>query len=83
MELANGYHELTDAAEQARRLQADQQNRAALELPQRPLETRLVDALAAGLPDCAGVALGVDRLVMLALQTHSIRDVIAFPYDLA
>jgi lysyl-tRNA synthetase class 2 len=83
MELANGYHELTDAAEQARRLQADQQNRAALELPQRPLDTRLVDALAAGLPDCAGVALGVDRLVMLALQTTSINDVIAFPFDLA
>ncbi|WP_020682852.1 EF-P lysine aminoacylase EpmA [Marinobacterium rhizophilum] len=83
MELANGYHELTDATEQARRLQADQQNRAALELPQRPLEQRLVGALAAGLPDCAGVALGVDRLVMLALQTTSINDVIAFPFDLA
>lgn len=83
MELANGYHELTDATEQARRLQADQQSRAALELPQRPLEARLVGALAAGLPDCAGVALGVDRLVMLALQTTSINDVIAFPFDLA
>jgi lysyl-tRNA synthetase class 2 len=83
MELANGYHELTDAAEQARRLEADQAGRAALGLPQRPLEDRLVSALQQGLPDCAGVALGVDRLVMLALQTHSIRDVIAFPYDLA
>ncbi len=83
MELANGYHELTDAAEQARRLQADQCSRAQIGLPQRPLEDRLVEALAQGLPDCAGVALGVDRLVMLALQTASIRDVIAFPFDLA
>ncbi|UTW10325.1 EF-P lysine aminoacylase EpmA [Marinobacterium rhizophilum] len=80
MELANGYHELTDAAEQARRLQADQRSRATLDLPQRPLEDRLVDALAQGLPDCAGVALGVDRLVMLALGTTSINDVIAFPF---
>ncbi|MFC6670063.1 EF-P lysine aminoacylase EpmA [Marinobacterium aestuariivivens] len=83
MEVANGYHELTDACEQARRLQADQRSRGGLGLPQRPLEKRLVGALEAGLPDCAGVALGVDRLVMLALGTRSIRDVIAFPFDLA
>ncbi len=79
MELANGYHELTQAAEQARRLSQDQQQRAAQGLPQRPLEMRLVSALESGLPDCAGVALGVDRLVMLALATRSIADVIAFP----
>ncbi len=83
MELANGYHELTDATEQARRFEADQRSRAALALPQRPTEGRLVDALAQGMPDCAGVALGVDRLVMLALGTTSIRDVIAFAYDRA
>ncbi|NVK42245.1 MAG: EF-P lysine aminoacylase GenX [Oceanospirillaceae bacterium] len=83
MEIANGYHELTDAAEQGRRLEADQHSRAGLGLPQRPLETRLVAALDQGMPDCAGVALGVDRLVMLALGTRSIRDVIAFPFDLA
>ena len=83
MELANGYHELTDATEQARRLAADQQSRGSLGLPQRPIEARLVAALAQGLPDCAGVALGVDRLVMLALGTASISDVIAFAFDRA
>jgi len=83
IELANGYHELTDAAEQARRLEADRQQRSMLGLPQRPLEQRLVGALEAGLPDCAGVALGVDRLVMLALNTESIGDVIAFPFSIA
>jgi lysyl-tRNA synthetase-like protein GenX len=78
VELANGYHELTDAAEQARRLDADQRQRAALGLPQRPLERRLVSALRAGLPDCAGVALGVDRLVMLALGAEGLDQVISF-----
>lgn len=80
MELANGYHELTDAAEQARRLQADQQMRTQLGLPNRPLEQRLVGALQAGLPDCAGVALGVDRLVMLALNAPHIEQVIPFTF---
>jgi len=83
IELANGYHELTDAAEQARRLQADQQQRATLGLPQRPLEQRLVQALETGLPDCAGVALGVDRLVMLALGTDNLKEVISFTLDIA
>ena len=83
VELANGYHELTDAAEQARRLQADQQQRAALGLPQRPLEQRLVDALEAGLPECAGVALGVDRLVMLALGVDSLDQVVSFMHERA
>lgn len=83
IELANGYHELTDAAEQARRLQADQQQRAALGLPQRPLEQRLVQALEAGLPDCAGVALGVDRLVMLALGADGLDQVVSFMHERA
>ncbi len=81
MELANGYHELTDAEEQKQRLLKDQQTRAQLGLPQRPLEVRLVSALEAGMPDCAGVALGVDRLVMLALGAEAIQDVIAFPVE--
>lgn len=80
MELANGYHELTDASEQQRRLLADQAERAALGLPQRPLDHRLVSALRAGLPDCAGVALGVDRLVMLALGCERIDQVIPFSF---
>jgi lysyl-tRNA synthetase class 2 len=80
IELANGYHELTDPDEQQRRLGADQQTRQLLSLPQRPLEQRLVAALAFGLPECAGVALGVDRLVMLALQATHIEEVIPFTF---
>jgi len=78
MELANGYHELTDAQEQARRFEADQAYRAAHGLPQRPLDMRVVGALQTGLPDCAGVALGVDRLVMLALGAEALSQVLAF-----
>lgn len=79
MELANGYFELTDAAEQARRFAADQQLREAYRRPPLPTDQRLIAALQQGLPECAGVALGVDRLVMLALDAHSIDEVIAFP----
>ena len=83
VELANGYHELTDASEQSKRLEADQAQRKQLNLPQRPLEKRLVSALEQGLPDCAGVALGVDRLVMLALSKSSISDVLPFDFSRA
>ncbi|WP_151704076.1 EF-P lysine aminoacylase EpmA [Nitrincola alkalilacustris] len=83
LELANGYYELTDAAEQARRLAADQQQRERLQLPQRPTEQRLVAALQQGLPECAGVALGVDRLVMLALGASDIAQVIPFAFNRA
>ena len=79
MELANGYFELTDAGEQARRFAADQQLREAYQRPPLPIDQRLIAALQQGLPECAGVALGVDRLVMLALDAHSIDEVIAFP----
>lgn len=78
VELANGYHELTDADEQEKRLLADHKQREQLNLPLRPLENRLVGALTSGMPDCAGVALGVDRLLMLMLGSTDIRDVISF-----
>jgi lysyl-tRNA synthetase class 2 len=80
MELANGYHELTDAKEQKRRLEADLNQRKALGLPERPFEHRLVAALESGMPECAGVALGVDRLVMLALNANHIAEVIPFVF---
>ncbi|SEG61212.1 EF-P lysine aminoacylase EpmA [Marinobacterium lutimaris] len=83
IELANGYQELTDAPEQARRLELDQQKRNALGLPERPLEHRLVSALEAGMPDCAGVALGFDRLAMLALNAARIDEVIPFSFERA
>lgn len=79
IELANGYYELTDAAEQSRRFSSDQHQREALGRTALPVDDRLVGALLHGLPDCAGVALGVDRLVMLALAARSIDEVLAFP----
>jgi len=78
-ELANGFHELADAAEQQRRFEQQLQQRANLGLPEVPMDARLLAALAAGLPDCAGVAFGFDRLVMVAAGARSIKEVIAFP----
>lgn len=83
IELANGFHELTDAGEQRQRFEQDNRKRAARGLPEQPIDTWLLEALEAGLPDCSGVALGVDRLVMLALDAESLADVIAFPVDRA
>jgi lysyl-tRNA synthetase class 2 len=83
LELANGFHELADPVEQRRRFEADLAERRRRGLPDVPVDERLLAALAAGLPDCAGVALGVDRLVMLKVGTRDIADVIAFPIDRA
>lgn len=80
MELANGYWELTDNQEQARRFQADLVRRHELGLPAYPEDQRLLQALAAGLPDTAGVALGVDRLLMLVNGAESLEEVLAFPF---
>ena len=83
IELANGFHELTDAHEQRLRFEQDNRKRAARGLPQQPIDNNLLAALEAGLPDCSGVALGVDRVVMLALGAESIGEVIAFTVDRA
>ncbi|MBZ2190270.1 EF-P lysine aminoacylase GenX [Alcanivorax sp. JB21] len=83
MELANGYHELTDASEQAQRFQSDQLRRQDAGLPAMAADPRLLAALTAGLPDCAGVAVGLDRLLMCQLGAPRIRDVLAFPGDIA
>jgi len=83
VELANGFHELADAAEQARRFEGDNARRRASGLPEMPVDEHLLAALAAGLPDCCGVALGVDRLVMLATGATHIDEVIAFPLERA
>ena len=83
LELANGYHELTDAAEQRRRFEADLELRRRRGEPEVPLDERLLAALDEGFPECAGVSVGVDRLVMLAAKAPSIREVIAFPLDRA
>jgi lysyl-tRNA synthetase class 2 len=83
VELANGYHELTNTAEQRLRFAADQQSRAARGLPTFSLDAHLLAALDAGLPDCAGVALGFDRVLMLALGAATIDEVLAFPVERA
>ena len=83
VELANGFHELTDAAEQRRRFEADQRERERSGLPGLEIDARLLAALEAGLPDCAGVALGFDRLVMLATGAAHIDAVLAFADDRA
>ncbi|BBM00949.1 EF-P lysine aminoacylase EpmA [Microbulbifer sp. GL-2] len=83
LELANGYWELTDSTEQLRRFEADLTYRQNHQRCTYPFEERLVSALQAGMPECAGVALGVDRLLMLAGGHRSIQDVIAFPMERA
>jgi lysyl-tRNA synthetase class 2 len=83
IELANGYFELTDAGEQEKRFQGEQSMRLALGVEQIEVDIYLLAAMNEGLPSCAGVALGVDRLVMLALQMKNIADVMAFPSDRA
>lgn len=83
MELANGFRELTDAAEQRARFNADLATRAALDLPVVPMDEALLAALAAGLPDTSGVALGLDRLLMLAVSATHIDEVLAFPVERA
>ena len=83
MELANGFYELADAAEQARRFEADRAARAAAGTDCPPVDGRLLAALAAGLPDCAGVAVGFDRVVMCAAGCGDIRDVLSFDFERA
>lgn len=83
LELANGFHELSDANEQRKRFEKDLQKRRAEGIAEVPIDENLLAALEHGFPDCAGVALGVDRLIMLALQKSHIEEVIAFPIDRA
>lgn len=83
MELANGFHELQDAAEQRGRFRAELEARRDAGLADVPVDERFLTALEHGLPDCAGVALGVDRLVMLATGAAAITEVLAFGWERA
>jgi lysyl-tRNA synthetase class 2 len=83
MELANGYHELLDAGELRRRNQIANRARQSDGKPPLPEESRLLAAMHHGLPPCTGVALGFDRVVMLACGAKSIEEVIAFPVERA
>lgn len=80
VELANGFHELVDALEQRRRFEEDIAQRRELGLTQNPLDEAFLAALSSGMPPSAGVALGVDRLVMLACGVDSIEKVISFDF---
>jgi len=83
LELANGYHELADAAEQRQRFQLDRELRLRRGQPELPGDQRLLAALEAGLPDCSGVAVGLDRILMLRSGAQSIEQVLAFPLSRA
>ena len=79
-ELANGYHELTDAAEQRARFERDNARRRARGQAAVPIDESLLAALAAGLPACAGVALGVERLLMCLSGSDDLRALLAFDF---
>lgn len=83
VELANGFHELADVQEQRRRFEADLMRRQKEELDAVPMDENLLAALESGLPDCCGVALGVDRLLMLSAGAGHIDEVLAFPLERA
>lgn len=80
LELANGYHELLDAAEQRRRFERDHALRLGRGDVLPPIDEALLDALAAGMPACSGVALGMDRLLMSMLGTGRIADVLGYDF---
>lgn len=83
LELCNGYWELTDAAEQRARFESDNLSRRRAGRPEMPVDQALLAAMDAGVPDCAGVALGLDRLLMLKLGVKDIAQVLAFPSERA
>ena len=83
LEIANGFHELQDAGEQLSRFQADNDKRKAVSSPEMPPDMHLIEALEYGLPDCAGVALGIDRLLMVYYGNSRIQEVLAFGHDRA
>ena len=79
-EVANGYHELNDAAEQRARFERDNAKRRERGVPEVPMDERLL-AVLDDMPACAGVALGIERLLMVLADTHAIGDVLAFPFS--
>lgn len=83
IELANGFHELTDAKLQKKRFQEDLAKRKALGLDEPAIDNHFLKALEKGLPSCSGVALGIDRLVALALNKASISDILSFDFSRA
>ncbi|RUO73775.1 elongation factor P--(R)-beta-lysine ligase [Idiomarina seosinensis] len=81
VELANGYKELTDATAQQQRFEHDNRRRQEQGKPVKQLDFALIEALKHGLPDCSGVALGFDRLLMIALGAKHIKEVLPFSIE--
>lgn len=81
LELANGYAELTDPVEQQRRFNLDEQQRALAGLPEIPWDQKFLKAMEAGMPECSGVALGLDRLLMRILGKQGLSDCLNFSWD--
>lgn len=83
IELANGFQELTDAQIQRERFERDLLVRQKKGLANVPIDENMLDALVDGLPDCSGVALGIDRLCMIIMGVSDINQVITFPFERA
>lgn len=83
IELANGFHELDNPHEQLKRFESDNAKRIEMGISPQPIDHHLIAALESGLPECAGVALGIDRLIMLAIGCDHIDQVTAFPFPIA
>lgn len=83
IELVNGFNELTDASEQVARFEQDNAKRKQQGLAVKPIDGNFIAALNHGLPQCSGIALGIDRLVMLALDTQEISEVQSFSIERA
>jgi elongation factor P--(R)-beta-lysine ligase len=78
IELANGYYELQDVDEQVARFNQDNETRKSIGKVTKPIDQNFIAAMKAGLPDCSGVALGLDRLLMCYLESKHIKQVISF-----
>lgn len=81
IELANGYHELTDVGEQKKRFERNNRQRLAFGKEAYPIDTLFLKALEEGMPDCCGVAVGFDRLMMLRHDAQAIDEVIPFTWE--
>lgn len=81
LELVNGFNELTDVDDQVKRFQQDNKKRETLMLEEKVIDNNFIEALSQGLPQCSGVALGIDRLIMLTLKVDHIEQVISFPIE--
>lgn len=81
MELVNGFEELTDTTENERRQHEENAKRRAAGKNELPIDERFIRALKSGMPPCSGAALGLDRLIMLALQKPAINDVMTFAWE--